>query len=66
MKIGDINVQDSILSLEASTAMLDKMLHWVIENNNLTMPSHSDMEAFRSEVMDDLKARYPNNSPEPE
>lgn len=61
MKIGDINVVESIINTEIRLAVLERAFDFVMNNNySLTKPSKQDIANFREQALKDLQTRYPN------
>jgi len=61
MKIGDIDVTNSILNLEYDVNVLQQLLNHVIQNNpGLKFPSPADIVAFQENAVKILDKKYPN------
>jgi hypothetical protein len=61
MKIGDIDITNSILNLEHDMIVVQEVLNYIIRNNpNLTRPSTRDIEEFQKKALESLNKKYPN------
>ncbi len=63
MKIGDIDVVNSIVNLENDLSVLQDIVSYIINQNrhaNLKLPDHKDVEQFREIAVEKLKKKYPN------
>jgi hypothetical protein len=61
MKIGDIDVTNSILNLEHDMNVLQQFLDKLIQNNpGLKYPTNQDIESFRKNALQMLEKKYPN------
>lgn len=61
MKIGDIDVTNSILNLEHDVLLMQKMLNYIIANNsNIKFASKIDIEKFEKDIILNLQSKYPS------
>jgi hypothetical protein len=61
MKIGDIEVTNSILNLEHDMNVLQQFLDKLIQNNpGLKYPTNQDIESFQKNALQMLEKKYPN------
>ncbi len=61
MRIGDIDVVNSILNLESDVRVLQQVLDFIMRNNpNITKPTTDDILTFRNNAVSQLKEKYPN------
>ena len=61
MKIGDIDVTNSLLNLESDMNVLQQVLNHILKNNsNLNAPTGKEIEGFKSNALDMLGKKYPN------
>ena len=62
MKIGDINVIDSILNLEREVSILQQTLAYIVENNKsfVKAPTENIIEEFNNSAIKALQRKYPN------
>lgn len=61
MKIGDIDVTNSLLNLEHDVNVLQQILTHILQNNpNLTSPTPDQIKQFQSNAVEMLKKKYPN------
>lgn len=61
MKIGDIDVTNSILNLEHDMNVLQQYLDKLIQNNpNLKYPTKLDLEGFQKNALRMLEKKYPS------
>jgi hypothetical protein len=61
MKIGDIDVANSLLNLESKIMVMDQMFKYIFENNpNIKKPSPRIMEIFHNNAIGQLQKKYPN------
>ena len=61
MKIGDIDVTNSILNLEHDINVLQQVLNNIFQNNpNLKGPSASEIEKFKDNAISSLQKKYPS------
>ncbi len=61
MKIGDIDVTNSILNLEYDVMVLKELLNHILNNNqNLNKPSQKEIEIFQEKALHTLNKKYPN------
>lgn len=61
MKIGDIDITNSILNLEHDMIVVQEVLNHIIRNNpNLNRPSQTEIERFKEQALDTLNKKYPN------
>lgn len=60
MKIGDIDVANSLLNLESRVMIMDQMFKYIFENNpNIKKPSPRIMEIFHNNAIGQLQKKYP-------
>ena len=60
MRIGDIDVVNSILNLEHDVHVLQQLINFIAEhNNNLNLPSVADVEQFKQIAIQKLQEKYP-------
>jgi len=60
MKIGDIDVTNSILNLEHDLNILQQFLDKLIQNNpGLSYPSKQEIEVFQKNALQMLEKKYP-------
>jgi hypothetical protein len=61
MKIGDIDVTNSILNLEHDINVLQQVLNHLFQNNkNLIGPSLDEIERFKENAVLTLQKKYPS------
>lgn len=61
MKIGDIDVTNSILNLEHDMNVLNQILNHLYQNNpNLKGPTITDVKKFQTNAIEALKNKYPS------
>lgn len=61
MKIGDIDVTNSILNLEHDVLLMQKMLNYILVNNsNIKFATKIDVEKFEKEIILNLQSKYPS------
>jgi hypothetical protein len=61
MKIGDIDVTNSILNLEHDMEVLNQILNHIYQNNSmLKRPSKEELKQFRKNALEKLKKKYPS------
>jgi hypothetical protein len=61
MKIGDVDVLNSILTLESDVKVLQQMLIFILEKNpSIHRPSVEDVHRFRQGAVEQLKLKYPH------
>jgi len=66
MKIGDINIPETLINIELRLGILERAFDFVMRNNfSLTKPSQQDIENFREQALTDLQNRYPNMGIQP-
>ncbi|MCF2487500.1 hypothetical protein [Dyadobacter sp. CY347] len=62
MKIGDIDIQNSILNLEMNVEVLSKVLDYVMQNNpSVRFPTPIEHAQMRSDTLSEIKKKYPSN-----
>ena len=60
MKIGDIDVTNSILNLEHDMNVLQQVLNHLYQKNpNLIGPTDFDLAQFQENAIEGLKSKYP-------
>ena len=61
MKIGGIDIAESIVNLEYQQMRTQKILEWIVKNNvKISTPSQSQMDKIDRQVVEDLKRKYPD------
>tara|TARA_B110000902_G_C13833734_1_gene408636 strand:+ start:150 stop:353 length:204 start_codon:yes stop_codon:yes gene_type:complete len=61
MKIGDIDVTNSIINLEHDVNVLQHVLDYIMRNNpNLKGPSQKEIESIKDNALEVLGKKYPN------
>ena len=61
MKIGDIDVPNSILDLEHRLIVMEQYVNYIIQNNRkLNQPNHVQFEQFRDNAISVLQKKYPS------
>ena len=61
MKIGDIDIINSIVNLENDMIVVKEVLNYIlIHNTNLNLPSQKDIETFKGKAIETLNKKYPN------
>jgi hypothetical protein len=61
MKIGDIDITNSIVNLEHDMIVVQEVLNYILRHNsNLNLPTQKDVETFKSKAIDSLNIKYPN------
>jgi hypothetical protein len=61
MKIGDIDVTNTLLNLEHDMNVLQQVLNHIMKNNpNVKAPTQNEIETFQSNAVDMLGKKYPN------
>lgn len=61
MKIGDIDITNSILNLEHDINVLQQVLNHLFQNNpNLKGPNQKEIEGFRNNAILTLQKKYPS------
>ena len=61
MKIGDIDVSDSIINLEHDVVFIKQILNYILSNNSgIRFPPKSELEKFENETFSILQSKYPN------
>ncbi len=61
MKIGEIDITNSILNLEHDVLLMQKMLNYILANNfNIKFASKIEIEKFEKEIIFILQSKYPS------
>ena len=61
MKIGDIDITNSILNLEHDVNVLQQALNYIMQNNpGIKGPTQQEIEVFQSNAIEMLSKKYPN------
>ena len=61
MKIGDIDITNSILNLEHDLIVVQEVLNHILRNNpNLKGPTQKEIERFQEKAFEALNKKYPN------
>ncbi len=61
MKIGDIEIENSILSVEHDIIVIQMVLDYIMKNNPaLARPTQQDIEEFKNIAITKLQMKYPN------
>jgi hypothetical protein len=61
MKIGDIDITNSILNLEHDMIVVQEVLNHILRNNpNLNRPTQKEIEGFKEKALEALNKKYPN------
>ena len=61
MKIGEIDVPNSIVNLEHDVNVLQQVINFLIENNqNLKAPNLQEIEEFKKNAISLIQKKYPN------
>lgn len=61
MKIGEIDVPNSIVNLEHDVNVLQQAINFLIANNqNLKAPNPQQIEEFKKNAISLLQKKYPN------
>ncbi len=61
MKIGEIDVPNSIVNLEHDVNVLQQAFNFIIANNtNLLVPNEQEIEKFKKNAIEFLQKKYPN------
>jgi len=60
VKFGEIDASQ-ILQNEFRLGVLEKIIMWIANNNNLNLPSTEDVIEIRKAVVADLKKKYPKS-----
>jgi hypothetical protein len=61
MKIGDIDVTNSILNLEHDMNVLNQILNHLYKNNtNIKGPTIAEIKEFQKNAVETLKTKYPS------
>lgn len=61
MKIGDINVPNSLLDLEHRLIIMEQYVNYIIQNNkNLKHPDQLEFEQFQDNALTILQKKYPS------
>jgi len=61
MRIGDIDITNSILNLENDLRVIQQVLDYIVRTNpNLKRPSVDDIAAFKRIAINQLREKYPN------
>lgn len=61
MKIGDIDVSNSIINLEHDVFLMQQLLNYILSNNSgIKFPSKMELEKFEKETISMLQSKYPN------
>jgi len=61
MKIGDVNVLNTLLQLERDVKVLQQFVEFLAaKNRDLVYPSPSDIRDFQQKALDQMKIKYPN------
>lgn len=60
MKIGELDVTNSILDLEHRMLVMENILNYIANNNsNVKMPVQFEFEKFKEDALDALQKKYP-------
>lgn len=59
MQVGDMNVVNSIVNLEVQVGFLSKVIEHMA-NNHGNAPAAFQVNIFRTQAQEEVKARYPN------
>lgn len=61
MKIGEIDVPNSIVNLEHDVNVLQQAFNFIIANNpNIRVPNAQQVEQFKKNAIEVLQKKYPN------
>jgi hypothetical protein len=61
MKLGEIDIPNSILNLEHDVNVLQQVLDFLMRNNpQMTRPNVTDIENFRKNAIEHLQKKYPS------
>lgn len=61
MKIGDIDITNSIVNLEYDMNVLQQILNHIFKNNsNIEAPTQKDVDKFKENAITMLNKKYPN------
>ncbi len=61
MKIGDIDVTNTLLNLEHDINVLQQILNYIASKNpQLNAPTGADILSFKNNAVQALKQKYPN------
>jgi hypothetical protein len=61
MKIGEVDVLNSLLQLERDVKVLQKFVEFTaINNKDLVSPSVADIKNFQAQALKELQEKYPN------
>jgi len=60
IKIGGINLAESIINLEYQLDRTQRILDWVVQQNKLQTPSLADVEKIDEEALAKLVKKYPD------
>jgi len=62
LKIGDVEVAPQIIDSEFRIATLEKLLQFIIDNNQgkLVLPNQPQVDRIGREVLSEMKRKYPN------
>lgn len=61
MKIGDIDVTNSIINLEHDVNVLQQVLEYIIRNNpTLKGPTQKEVNSMKDNALEILNKKYPN------
>ena len=61
MKIGDIDITNSIVNLEHDILVVQEVLNYILRNNtNINIPSQREIDIFKEKAIENLNKKYPN------
>lgn len=61
IKIGGINIVNSLIDLELQVKLHQKIINWIYENHSdFRMPDENTLSKFKEESLNDLQKRYPD------
>lgn len=61
MKIGDIDVSNSIINLEHDVFLMQQLLNYILSNNSgIKFPSKIELDKFENQTISMLQSKYPN------
>ncbi len=63
---GDLELGNSLLNLEYELFRTQKILEWIVENNDMRFPDESELDRIRSQALACLQRKYPNTDIQPQ